>query len=107
MYGDLVERATTAAYLRFQLERFRIHCCEQQQATHNQFIAGHPESNRRQRVSRRSKRHSGEHFERIEIEIFGTVLNVWMEPHITPDDFTQSNTVVVSDITDRVTTAKS
>ena len=30
-----------------------------------------------------------------------------MEPNITPDDFTQSITVVVSDITDRGTAARS
>lgn len=44
---------------------------------------------------------------RIEIEIFGTVLDVWMEPMLSADGEPGSATVVVSDITDRVSAARS
>ncbi|MBN4064492.1 hypothetical protein JYU04_02005 [Dehalococcoides mccartyi] len=43
---------------------------------------------------------------RIEIEVFGTILDAWMEPNISPDGAPYSATVVVSDITDRVTAAR-
>jgi signal transduction histidine kinase len=46
--------------------------------------------------------HSG----RIEIEVFGTILDVWMEPITSSNGETGSATVVVSDITDRVTAAR-
>ncbi|MEE8046539.1 MAG: GAF domain-containing sensor histidine kinase, partial [Dehalococcoidia bacterium] len=47
--------------------------------------------------------HSG----RIEIEIFGTVLDVWMEPAVGLDGMPGSVTIVVSDISDRVSAARS
>lgn len=45
--------------------------------------------------------------DRIEIEIFGTVLDAWMEPAVSPNGESGSATVVVSDITDRVAAARS
>jgi signal transduction histidine kinase len=44
---------------------------------------------------------------RIEIEVFGTVLDAWMEPVISSNGKTGSATVVVSDITDRIAAARS
>ena len=41
------------------------------------------------------------------IEIFGTVLDAWMEPAVGPNGEPGSATVVVSDITDRVTAERS
>ena len=45
--------------------------------------------------------------DRIEIEIFGTVLDAWMEPAVSLDGEPGSATVVVSDITDRVAAERS
>ena len=39
---------------------------------------------------------------RVEIEIFGIILDAWMEPIISPEGVTESVTVVVSDVADRV-----
>jgi signal transduction histidine kinase len=48
------------------------------------------------------KGHSG----RIEIEVFGTTLDAWMEPNHADTGEVRSATVVVSDITDRVAAAR-
>lgn len=53
------------------------------------------------------KRALNGHSGRIEIEVFGTILDAWMEPNISPNGKSGSATVVVSDITDRVTAARS
>jgi len=53
-------------------------------------------------LSRALKGHSG----RIEIEVFGTILDAWMEPNLDHNGETSSATVVVSDITDRVSAAR-
>jgi signal transduction histidine kinase len=53
------------------------------------------------------KRALNGHSDRIEIEIFGTVLDAWMEPAVAPNGDSGSATVVVSDITDRVTAERS
>ena len=50
-------------------------------------------------LNRALKGHSG----RLEIEIFGTVLDAWVEPNLVPSEQPTSATVVVSDVTDRVT----
>jgi signal transduction histidine kinase len=44
---------------------------------------------------------------RIEIEILGTIFDAWMEPTVSRDGQPGFATVVVSDITDRVTAARS
>jgi len=46
------------------------------------------------------------HAGRIEIEVFGTILDAWMEPNLDPNGKAASATVVVSDITDRVSAAR-
>ena len=43
---------------------------------------------------------------RIEIEIFGIILDAWMEPIISPGGVTDAVTIVVSDITDRVSASR-
>ena len=56
------------------------------------------------------KRALNGHSGRIEIEVFGTILEAWMEPTIPPNGSNEtqgSATVVVSDITDRVNAARS
>lgn len=53
-------------------------------------------------LNRALKGHSG----RIEIEVFGTILDAWMEPNLDTDGEPGSATVVVSDITDRVSAAR-
>jgi signal transduction histidine kinase len=53
------------------------------------------------------KRALNGHSGRIEIEVFGTILDAWMEPNHSPNGKAGSATVVVSDITDRVTAARS
>ena len=46
------------------------------------------------------------HTSRIQIEIFGIILDAWMEPIISPRGITDAVTVVVSDITDSVSASK-
>ena len=53
-------------------------------------------------LNRALEGHSG----RLEIEIFGTILDAWVEPNHTPNGQPESATVVVSDITDRVTASR-
>ena len=48
----------------------------------------------------------GGHTNRIEIEIFGIILDAWMEPIISPGGVTDAVTIVVSDITDRVSASR-
>jgi len=53
------------------------------------------------------KRALNGHSGRIEIEVFGTILDACMEPNLAPNGEAGSATVVVSDITDRVNAARS
>lgn len=53
-------------------------------------------------LERALKGHSG----RLEIEVFGTILDAWMEPNLDDKNEVSSATVVVSDITDRLSAAR-